>query len=144
MRRLPNERSRHSAEEESLPKVLGAPFTKLVVPAIVLAAGLLFGLFQATQATAARALTVCAAGPPSCQFSTIPDALAVAVDGDTVRVAPGSYTAGFTIGRSIRLIGSGTDATVITGGDPVGVTIASGATVLIRGVTVTDAARTGS
>jgi hypothetical protein len=116
--------------------------SKRAIALAVLTAGLVLALVQTKSASAAT-LTVCSAGPPSCEYSTIPAALAAAVDGDTVSVALGAYDGGFTIDKSISLIGSGPDMTTIHGGDPAGVTVSVGANVLIRGVTIRDAARSG-
>jgi hypothetical protein len=116
--------------------------SKRVMAVATLAAGLVLALVQ-TESASGATLTVCSAGPPSCQFSTIPAALAFAVDGDTVSVAPGSYDGGFTIEKSIRLIGSGQETTSIVGGDPAAVTVSVGENVLIRGVTIREATRTG-
>ncbi|MFQ5577291.1 MAG: hypothetical protein ACE5G8_09930, partial [Anaerolineae bacterium] len=41
----------------------------------------------------ARTLTVCPAGPPACNFSDIQTAADAAIEGDTVKVATGVYTA---------------------------------------------------
>jgi hypothetical protein len=73
-------------------------------------------------------LTVCASG---CQYTTI----AAALDGDTIAVGPGSYSGGFTIPLSVRLIGAGRNVTTISGGGPV-VRIARGASVKISKVTI--------
>jgi hypothetical protein len=88
----------------------------------------------------ADAATLCVGHQSGC-FAQIQPAVAVAHDGDTITVAPGTYAGGVTIDKSIRLQGSGAPQTVISGGGPV-VTIGratdpTGQTVSIDGVTVT-------
>lgn len=83
-------------------------------------------------------LTVCRTG---CGFSEIAPAIATAKSGDTIRIASGTYTGGFTIDTSIKLLGAGAHVTIIRGGGPV-VTIGSSGvsrepTVSIYGVTIT-------
>jgi hypothetical protein len=79
-------------------------------------------------------LTVCRTG---CEFSQIAPAIGTAKSGDTIRIASGTYTGGFTIDASIELLGAGAGVTIIRGGGPV-VTIGSaGAFVSIDGVTIT-------
>jgi hypothetical protein len=87
---------------------------------------------------AAATLTVC---PSGCAFNQIAPAISTASPGDTIRVAAGTYNGGFTIDRSLRLVGAGAGSTVISGGGPV-VTIGTfGASteprVSISGVTIT-------
>jgi hypothetical protein len=89
------------------------------------------------QASAAT-LTVC---PSGCMFSQIAPAIAAASPGDTIQVAAGTYGGGFTIDKSLKLVGAGAGQTVISGGGPV-ITIgqifaASEPTVSIDGVTIT-------
>jgi hypothetical protein len=89
------------------------------------------------QASAAT-LTVC---PSGCAFNQIDPAIAAANPGDTIKVAAGHYDGGFTINKSVKLVGAGAGSTIIEGGGPV-ITIgqafaASEPTVTIDGVTVT-------
>jgi len=106
----------------------------------LLLAGLV-GLAAATigseQASAAT-VTVC---PSGCAFSQIAPALAAASDGETISIAAGTYSGGFTVDVSVKLAGAGADQTIISGGGPV-LTIgqifaASEPTVSIDGVTIT-------
>lgn len=62
--------------------------------------------------------TLCVGGKPSC-YATIQAALDAAHDGDTVRVAAGTFAGGVTIAKSLSLVGAGVGATVISGGGPV-------------------------
>ena len=85
-----------------------------------------------------QTLSVC---PNGCVFKQIATAIAAAGPGDTIHVAAGTYTGGFTIDKSLRLVGAGADATIIAGGGPV-ITIGTfGAAdepiVSISGVTIT-------
>jgi hypothetical protein len=94
-------------------------------------------------AAPSRTVTVCPSGPPLCDFATIPAALAAVSDGDTISVAPGIYAGGFTIDKSISVVGFGAGSTTISGGDPAAVTISWGKTVQIRGFTISGADQTG-
>jgi len=79
-------------------------------------------------------------GGPGC-YPTLQAAVDAAHDGDTIRVAPGTYAGGVTIDASVRLAGAGPRATIISGGGPVltiGVVGASSEpAVSIDGVTIT-------
>ena len=90
----------------------------------------------------AATLTVCTAGPPTCQFSTVSAAVAASADGDVILISPGSYPGGFTITTDINLVGSGAGSTEILGGGT-GITVAAGADVIIRQLTITQATGTG-
>lgn len=86
---------------------------------------------------AAATLRVC---PTGCPYSQVAPALAAARNGDTVRVGAGSYQGGFTIDKSLSLLGAGAGRTIIRGGGPV-ITIgvygaATEPTVHIDGVTI--------
>jgi hypothetical protein len=99
------------------------------------AAAVGIALAAAGAATPARALCV---GGPQC-YSTVQAALDVAANGDTIRIAPGTYAGGLVIVKSVDLVGGGASSTVISGGGPV-VTIGSVVstpTVSLTGLTVT-------
>jgi hypothetical protein len=94
-------------------------------------------LIAAGQASAA-VVKVC---PSGCAFSQIAPAIAAANPGDTIQVAAGTYDGGFTIDKSVNLVGAGATSTIISGGGPV-ITIgtfgaASEPTVSISGVKIT-------
>jgi len=83
---------------------------------------------------------LCVGGTTGC-FSTIQAAVDAAHDGDTIRIAPGTFAGGITIDVSVDIRGAGAGATTIKGGGPV-LTIgkefaSSEPTVSISGVTVT-------
>jgi hypothetical protein len=93
----------------------------------------------------AATVTVCSSG---CAFSQIAPAIAAANPGDTIKVGAGTYDGGFTIDKSLQLVGAGAAATIISGGGPV-ITIgvafaASEPTVSISGVTITGGVSTSS
>ena len=90
----------------------------------------------------AAVLTVCTAGPPTCQFATVSGALAASADGDVILIGPGSFAGGFTVTTDVNLVGSGSGSTEILGGGT-GVTVAAGADVIIRQLTITHATGTG-
>ena len=88
----------------------------------------------------ASGASLCVGNGAGCLL-TIKTALDAAHDGDTIHVGPGTFAGGFTIAKSVRLVGSGARSTVIRGGGTV-VTIGTfGATVeptvRISGVTIT-------
>ena len=108
---------------------------RLVMFASVVAALLLVvGAGRAAAAT----LNVC---PSGCPFTQLEPALAAAKDGDTIKIAPGTYAGGVTIDVSVKLVGAGAGRTVISGGGPVLTIGTFGAqsepTVSIDGVTIT-------
>jgi hypothetical protein len=79
--------------------------------------------------------------PSGCAFSEIAPAIAAASPGDMIQVAAGTYAGGFTIEKSVKLVGAGAGSTIIEGGGPV-ITIGeafaeSEPTVSITGVTIT-------
>jgi hypothetical protein len=107
---------------------------RLVLFVFVGAALVLIGAGQASAAT----LNVC---PSGCPYTQLAPALAAAKDGDTIKIAPGTYAGGVTIDVSVKLVGAGAARTVISGGGPV-LTIgtfgaSSEPTVSIDGVTIT-------
>jgi hypothetical protein len=98
-----------------------------------------FGL-TAGSALAAGPSTLCVGGKPPC-YATVQAAVDAAKDGDTIKIAPGTYAGGVVIDVSVNVFGAGAQATVIRGGGPV-LTITrdanpSGLTVTIKGVTIT-------
>ena len=111
----------------------------------VLACAILAVLLAGAGSASAAAVTVC---PSGCAFSQIAPALAAANPGDTIKVAAGHYDGGFTIDKSVKLVGAGASSTIIEGGGPV-ITIgqafaASEPTVTIDGVTVTGGVTLGN
>jgi hypothetical protein len=110
---------------------------RLILSAVVAAINVV-GLTAA--APSAFAAGSCVGPGPGC-FSTLQAAIDAAHDGDTIRVAPGTFTGGVTITKSVRLAGAGANSTIIRGGDSVLTIGAYGAatepTVSIDGVTIT-------
>jgi hypothetical protein len=92
-------------------------------------------------AEGSTAKSLCVGSGAGC-FSTIQAAINAAEDGDTISIAPGTYSGGVTIDVSVKLAGAGAGQTVISGGGPVLTIGAYGAsnepTVSIDGVTITD------
>jgi hypothetical protein len=71
-----------------------------------------------TSSSAQSATTFCVGGGPGC-YVTIQAALDAAHDGDTISVGRGTFAGGITIEKSVRLVGVGAAATIISGGGPV-------------------------
>jgi hypothetical protein len=84
--------------------------------------------------------SLCVGNGAGC-LRTIQAALDAAHDGDTIHVGPGTFAGGFTVAKSVRLVGSGARTTIIRGGGTVMTIGTFGATVeptvLISGVTIT-------
>jgi hypothetical protein len=114
---------------------------RLVLLAPAVAVLLLLGARPASAAT----LHVC---PSGCPYTQLAPALAAARSGDTITIGPGTYAGGVTIDVSVKLVGAGPGATIISGGGPVltiGVADApSEPTVTIEGVTVTGGVTIGN
>lgn len=66
----------------------------------------------------ALASDLCVGGGQGC-FSTVQAAVDAAQDGDTIRIRPGTFAGGITIGKSVQLVGAAAHATIIEGGGPV-------------------------
>ena len=117
---------------DRLPRLGGAGRLVLLVPAV--AALLALGAGQAAAATR----DVC---PSGCPYTELAPALAVAQNGDTIRIGSGTYEGGVTIDVSVELVGAGAARTIISGGGPVLTIGEFGAstepTVSIEGVTIT-------
>jgi hypothetical protein len=67
---------------------------------------------------AAHGRTLCVGSGHHC-LRTVQAAVDAARDGDTIRIAPGSYAGGVVVNRSLRVVGAGARRTVIRGGGPV-------------------------
>jgi hypothetical protein len=72
----------------------------------------------AAAASAAAAAQLCVGPNPGC-FATLQAAVDAAADGDTIKVAAGTFAGGVTIDVSVKIIGAGVSRTVISGGGPV-------------------------
>src|SRR5690242_9890760 len=117
----------------------GAGRLMLLVPAVAVL--LLLGATPASAAT----LKVCQRG---CPYTQLAPALAAARSGDRITIGPGTYAGGVTVDVSVKLVGAGAGATIISGGGPV-LTIgvagaASEPTVTIDGVTITGGVTIGN
>jgi hypothetical protein len=96
-------------------------------------------------AAAGRSASTLCVGGPRC-YSTVQAAVNAAQDGDTVRVGPGTFAGGFTITKSINLVGVAAAASSISGGGPV-VTIGSPTstpTVTLANLTITGGLTTSN
>ncbi len=115
-----------------------AAWAAAAVLAMAAAAVLASAASAAPAASAQRTLTVC---PDGCQFRQIGPAVAAAKSGETIRVGPGTYAGGVTVGVSVHLLGAGPGVTIIRGGGSVLTIGAFGAprepAVSISGVTIT-------
>jgi hypothetical protein len=111
-----------------------------VVRMRLLIVGTALAVVGATAAPASAA-TLCVADRHGC-FRTLQKAADAAHDGDTIRLAPGIYRGGVTIGVSVDLRGSGAGVTRIRGGGPV-LTL-NGRTSSVSGVSISDGVTTSS
>ncbi len=104
--------------------------------ALSLLVGSAFVSLAAATSASAATLTVCHVG---CAYTQIAPAIAAASNGDTVNVAAGTYSGGFTIDQNLTLDGAGAQKTIIRGGGPV-VTVGSATstpTVTVSNLTIT-------
>jgi hypothetical protein len=91
---------------------------------------------------ARAATTLCVGGSGGC-YQTLQGAFDAAHDGDTIRIAPGTFAGGATVDASVEIVGTGGGRTIIDGGAPVltigvaGAADADKLEVSIRGVTIT-------
>lgn len=91
-------------------------------------------------ASVASAANLCVGEPAGC-YHTVQAAVVAAHDGDTIRIAPGTFAGPVTVAKSVKIEGAGAGRTTIRGGGPV-LTIgdpqaAKEPTVLISGLTIT-------
>lgn len=112
----------------------------LGVAAVACAAGV-------APATATTSGKLCVQASKARCYPTLQAAVDAAHDGDTIKLAAGTFAGGVTITKSVSLVGAGSGATVISGGGPV-LTIgvrdaASEPTVSITGVTITGGVNHG-
>jgi hypothetical protein len=118
-----------------------------VVAGVLITAAVTLAPASASRAAPARTVTVCPTGPPICDFASIAAALAAVSDGDEILVAPGGYAGGFTVDKSVSLVGSGQSSTNIDGSGAskfaAVMSISLGATVEMRGFTIAKAVSTG-
>lgn len=115
---------------------------KLVPFALTLA---MIGSAAAAAPSRAAGEALCVGSGSGC-FTSLQAAVDAAHDGDTITIAPGTYTGGVTIDVSVDVRGAGAGATTIRGGGPV-LTIGkeqadAEPTVSISGVTITGGINT--
>jgi hypothetical protein len=110
----------------------------IIACALVVFAG---GATATTASGRGAAQTLCVGGT-GC-YQTLQGAFDAAHDGDTVRIAAGTFAGGATVDKSITIVGAGASRTVLKGGSPVltfGVAFSPNADKLrvsLSGVTVT-------
>jgi pectin methylesterase-like acyl-CoA thioesterase len=74
-----------------------------------------------TAVTGSRALaadTLCVGDGSGC-YSTLQAAVDAAHNGDTIRIDRGTFKGGVTVDVSVRIVGDGSDRTILKGGDSV-------------------------
>jgi hypothetical protein len=94
-------------------------------------------------AAPAHAANLCV-GPHHGCFAGLAKAVEAAHAGDTVRIEPGVYRGGVTIGVSVELRGAGAGVTRIVGGGPVITIEPTAGSVAIRGVTISGGVTTSA
>ena len=72
------------------------------------------------------------------EYPTIGAAIEAASDGDTIRVAPGTYRVNLVIAKRVTLVGADRDTAVLDGGGSDVVTVASGGALVLKSLTVTN------
>jgi len=109
---------------------------------LMLAVAVAWVLVATALTQTAAAATLCVGPGPGC-LAQIQPAVDAAHDGDTIRIAPGTYAGGLVINVSVQIVGAGARSTTIKGGGPV-ILIGAPApwsskrpTVGISGVTIT-------
>ncbi len=114
---------------------VSAGITRRALVALVGAAAIAYaGVGEA----AAKGDTLCVGGPDC--YVTIQAAVNLAQNGDTIRIARGTFAGGVTIDRSVNLVGTAARTTTISGGGPV-LTIGSPSTsptVTLAHLTISD------
>jgi hypothetical protein len=113
----------------------------------VLAVTVVFALSGGIAGASAFAAERCVGERAGC-FASLQSALDAANDGDTIRLASGTFAGGATVTKSVALVGAGQHATVLEGGGPV-LTIGtlfdqSPPTVSVRDITITGGRTTSS
>jgi hypothetical protein len=105
------------------------------------------GAAGVADAIAQASATLCVGSTAGC-YPTIQAAATAAKDGDTITLGAGTFAGGVTVDVSVKLVGAGAAATIISGGGPVLTIGVAGAlsepTVTIEGVTVTGGVTIGN
>ncbi len=85
-------------------------------------------------------------GSAASPFCTIGEALAVAVSGDVIRIAPGTYPEELTVNTDVQLLAQGAPGSVVLDGQSSRnlLTVESGATVTVSGLWLKNASGSGS
>jgi hypothetical protein len=91
---------------------------RLVGAAALLSLANVISLSPASASVSMHGKTLCVGHRSGC-YSTVRAALRAAHNGDTIKIGRGKYAGGFTIAKSVQLVGSGEKATRIVGGGPV-------------------------
>jgi uncharacterized repeat protein (TIGR01451 family) len=117
-------------------------FTTLVSLAVI--SGLSLLCAGEPRAATAGTITVCPAGPPTCDYETIQAALDGATDGDAILVGAGTYLENVNVNKSVTLQGAGPDSTIIDGNaaGPV-LRLVDKPTVTINDLTITNGSGSG-
>jgi hypothetical protein len=97
--------------------ILARGTRRLAAAAALFSAASMLVLAPASASPSKRSTTLCVGQHSGC-FATVRAALRAAHDGDTIKISRGTYAGGFTITKSVRLLGAG-QATRISGGGPV-------------------------
>lgn len=92
--------------------------TKTAVAAAAICGSLVAPTTLAASPAGAAGSTLCVSSKANC-YATLQAAVRAASDGDTIRIAAGTYSGGVTINKSVRVVGAGAHRTVIRGGGPV-------------------------